>query len=149
MSDEACTFYFGPQDDKTDEDIRRILANERIAIVGLSDNPQKDSNAVARYLIDHGYDIVPVNPNHETILGLRSYPSLHDVPGPIDIVNVFRRPDAVFSIVEDAIDIGASVVWLQLQVVNQDAYDKAESTGLEAVMNRCIKVEHMRLKSSD
>lgn len=145
MSDDACRFYFGPQDDKTDEDIRRILRYERIAIVGLSANMEKDSNDVARYLLDHGYEVVPVNPNHDTILGLRSYPSLHDVPGDVEIVNIFRRPDVVGTIVKDAIDIGARAVWMQLQVVNQDAYEEAEAAGLEAVMNRCIKVEHNRL----
>jgi hypothetical protein len=149
MSDEACRFYFGPQDDKSDEDILRILEYHRIAIVGLSSNPKKDSNDVARYLLDQGYEVVPVNPNHDTILGMRSYPSLRDVPGDIEIVNVFRRPDAVGPIVKDAIAIGAQVVWLQLQVVNQDAYEEAEASGLEAVMNRCIKVEHNRLMPSD
>ena len=128
-----------------DSEISAILANARtIAIVGLSDKPDRESYQVADYLQRHGYRIIPVNPAIQAVLGERSYPSLLEVPGPIDVVDVFRRPDAVPAIVDDAIAIGAKVVWLQLGIVNEQAGQKAAASGLTFISDRCMKEEHKR-----
>jgi predicted CoA-binding protein len=145
MGEDECRYYPGPQDACTDEDIGKILRMRTIAIVGLSNDPGKISHVVASYLEKAGYDIIPVNPNHDMIMGKRCYPSVQDIPQRVDIVNVFRRPRDVMPVVEDAIKAGAQVVWLQLQIVNEDAYEKGLQAGLSMVMNRCIKVEHQRL----
>jgi predicted CoA-binding protein len=114
----------------------------RIAIVGLSPRPERDSNEVAQYLIENGYEVVPVNPVEEEILGLKSYPDLSSVPGHIDVVDIFRKPEAVGPIVEEAIRVGADSVWMQLGVVNSDAATVAREAGLGVIMDRCMKVEH-------
>ncbi len=145
MDDGACRVYTGPQDDCGDEDLARVLRGKTIAVVGLSSDPEKISHRVADYLVRHGYDVIPVNPFHETIMGRPSYPSVRHIPVPVDIVNVFRRPEEVEPVVEDAIAAGAQSVWMQLQVVNEAAYRRAREAGLCAVMNRCIQVEHRRL----
>jgi len=116
-----------------------------IAVVGLSDNPMRPSNQVATYLIKAGYKVYPVNPNHKQILGLTSYPDLKSIPVKIDIVDIFRRPEYVLPIVDDSIEIGAKVVWMQLGVINQEALVKAKSHGLKVVMDRCIKIEHRKI----
>ena len=117
-----------------------------IAIVGLSNSPMRPSNQVAVYLINAGHKIYPVNPNHKKILGLTCYPDLKSIPVNIDIVNIFRRPEYVFPIVEQAIEIGAKAIWMQLGVINHEADLKAKSHGLKTVMDRCIKIEHKRLQ---
>ena len=142
---DECRFYAGPQDACTDEDIMAILRMKVIAVVGLSADPAKISHAVAAYLEQHGYDIIPVNPMHDEIMGRKSYPTVCDIPAPVDIVTVFRRPADVMPVVEDAICAQAKAVWLQLQIVNEGAYKKGLQAGLQMVMNRCIKVEHRRL----
>lgn len=125
------------------EDVREILTQaRRIAVVGLSDNPQRDSHQVALYLQEKGYKILPVNLLAKQILGEKSYASLREVPPPVDIVNIFRKPDAVPGIVDDAVEIGARCVWMQLGIVHQAAADKARAAGLKVVMDRCILVEH-------
>ena len=106
----------------------------------------RPSNQVAVYLINARYKIYPVNPKHEKILGLTSYPDLKSIPANIDIVNIFRRPEYVFPIVEQAIEIGAKAIWMQLGVINHEADLKAKSHGLKTVMDRCIKIEHKRLQ---
>src|SRR5262245_56948803 len=115
-----------------------------IAVVGLSTNPARPSYTVASYLQEQGYRIVPVNPNYQRILGEISFPSLLQVPKEIriDLVNVFRRPDAVLSIVEEAIQIGARGIWMQEGVVHPEAARRAEQAGLWVVMDRCLMVEH-------
>lgn len=129
-----------------DNELKEILEKAKtIAIVGLSDNPDRESYGVASYLLDHGYHIIPVNPYVGEVLGRRSYPSLRLIPDAIDIVDVFRRPDAVPSVVEDAIAMGAKVVWMQLGVVNEEAAERARRAGLKVIMNRCTKQEHARL----
>ena len=130
------------QDDKT---IRSILLSARsIAIVGLSPNALRPSNFVGFYLQRHGYRIVPVNPRETEILGEPSYPSLSAIPFGVDVVDVFRAPDAVPAIADEAIQIGAKALWLQFGVINFPAAAKARAAGLQVVMDRCMKVEHAR-----
>lgn len=134
----------------SDAQIRQILETaSTIAIVGLSDKPDRESHRVAEYLQAHGYRIIPVNPTVETVLGEKSYACVADIPEKIDIVDVFRKPDSVVEVVADAIEAGARVVWMQLGVVNQEAAKKAEAAGLQVVMDRCIKIEHRRLLGQD
>jgi hypothetical protein len=127
----------------SDSDLRRILTGAKvIAVVGHSDNPNRTSYRIARFLRNAGYTVYPVNPTVEIIDGEPSYPSLTDVPEPVDIVNVFRRSEYLEGVVEDAIEVGAKAVWAQLGVINPDAADKAH---LDIVMDKCIKVEYARL----
>ena len=114
------------------------------AVVGLSPDPLRASNFIGLYLQRHGYRVVPVNPREKVILGEPSYPSLPQVPSPVDIVNVFRRPDAVPEIARDAVAIGARALWLQFGVISPEGAAIAAAGGLAVVMDRCIKVEHAR-----
>jgi predicted CoA-binding protein len=126
--------------------LRRILTDyKRVAIVGLSADWSRPSNFVAKYLLEHGFEVVPVNPKYDEILGQPCYPDLSAIPTPIDIVDLFQRADRVPPFVDAAIDIGASVVWMQLGIVHEAAAEKARKAGLEVVMNRCIKIEYARL----
>jgi predicted CoA-binding protein len=113
-------------------------------MVGLSSNPFRPSHFAALYLLAEGYDVVPVNPREPSILGLTSYPSLTAIPGGVEIVDIFREPAAVPPIVEEAIVIGAKVVWMQLGVIHEEAAARARAAGLEVVMDRCMKIEHAR-----
>jgi predicted CoA-binding protein len=125
--------------------VQRVLYNARtIAIVGLSANQLRASYFVGYYLQRHGYQVVPVNPREAEILGAKSYKSLLDVPVHIDIVNVFRAPDALPAIAEDAVKIRAGNLWCQFGVINEDAARVAEAGGVSVVMDRCLKVEHAR-----
>jgi len=124
--------------------IRILSLGKRVAIVGLSGNPARPSHFVAIYLRSRGYEIIPVNPREKTILGVESYPSLTAIPGPVDVVDIFRDPAAVPAIVEEAIAIHAKAVWMQLGVVNLEAAQRARDAGLEVVMDRCMKIEHAR-----
>ncbi|WJH33174.1 CoA-binding protein [Paenibacillus sp. CC-CFT747] len=124
------------------ERIKEMLRDAgNIAVVGLSDNPERVSHMVAAAMQTRGYRIIPVNPNAGEILGEKSYPSLSDIPEPIDIVNVFRRSEQVVPIAEEAVKIGAKVFWLQQGIVNEEAARIASEGGLEVIMDRCIKVE--------
>ena len=126
--------------------LRRILKmNHVVAVVGLSANWWRPSYFVAKYLIDHGYRVIPVNPAYQEVLGQKCYPSLKDVPEKIDIVDCFRKPAEIPPLARDAIDIGAKCLWMQLGVVNQDAADLARAAALDVVMDRCVKIEHGRL----
>ena len=126
--------------------IRRILKDSKtIAVVGLSPKPQRPSHQVARYLMAAGYTIIPVNPGQDTILGLPCYPNLRAVPAQVDMVDIFRRPEAVLPVVEDAIAIGARFIWMQEGIVHKEAAAKAEAAGLIVVMDRCTKIDHMNL----
>ena len=126
--------------------VRDILEKSKvIAVVGLSPKPERDSHEVAKYLQDQGYRIVPVNPRADTILGEKSYPDLASIPGKVDVVDIFRRSDDVPPVVDQAIDIGAKAVWMQLGIVNEDAAAKAREAGLGVVMDRCMLVEHRNL----
>lgn len=126
--------------------LRRILReNHTVAVVGLSPKWHRPSYFAAKYLLDHGYHVIPVNPGQETILEQRCYPSLLEIPGPVDVVDIFRKPQAVPPLVDQAIRIGAKVVWMQLGIVHQAAAEKARAAGLEVVMDRCMKIEYARL----
>ncbi len=134
-----------------DVDVEELLRRaQTIAVVGLSAQPERDSHRVARYLKDHGYRIVPVNPGLAEVLGERCYPDLATVPREVavDIVDVFRRPEFVPAIVEQAIARGAGAVWLQLGIVDHASAATARRAGLTVVMDRCIKVDHARLLGS-
>jgi predicted CoA-binding protein len=125
--------------------IQRLLYNAKtIAIVGLSRNELRASYFVGYYLQRHGYRVIPVNPREQEILGEKSYGSLLDVPDPVDIVNVFRAPDALPAIAGEAVRIGAGNLWCQFSVVNEEGARIAEAGGVSVVMDRCIKVEHAR-----
>lgn len=125
--------------------IQRVLYNARtIAVVGLSPNELRASYFVGYYLRRHGYRVIPVNPREPRILGEPSFPRLADVPVPIDIVNVFRAPDALPAIAEEAVRVGAGSLWCQFGVINQEGARIAEAAGVAVIMDRCIKVEHAR-----
>lgn len=125
--------------------IRKIFGYTRtVAVVGLSPNRLRPSFFVANYLQYRGFKLVPVNPRETEILGERSYPSLRDIPFKIDVVDVFRAPEAVPPIAEEAIEIGARALWLQFGVIALEAADRAASAGLDVVMDNCIKIEHGR-----
>jgi predicted CoA-binding protein len=127
------------------ETIQRVIHTARtVAIVGLSNNELRASYFVGYYLRRHGYRVIPVNPREKAILGETSYPSLLDVPEPVDIVNVFRAPDALPGIARDAVTIKAGVLWCQFGVINAEGAQIAESDGLTVVMDRCLKIEHAR-----
>jgi len=124
-------------------DIADILSGfNRIAVVGLSDNPARPSFGVAAYMKNHGYSIIPVNPGHSVIMGLTSYPNLEAIGQPVDIVNIFRRSAEVPPIVDQAIKIGAKVVWMQSGIIHEESARKALDAGLKVVMDACIKMEH-------
>ena len=130
--------------------LRRILATcKTIAVVGLSRDWFRPSYFAAKYMLEHGYTIIPVNPGQREILGQRCYASLRDIPvrsgTSVDIVDVFRKASDVLPIAEDAIAIGAKVLWQQLGVANREAVQRAEAAGLETVVDRCVKIEHARL----
>ncbi len=124
--------------------IRRVLARRNVAIVGLSANELRASNFVGRYLQIRGYNVIPVNPRESTILGNKSYGSLSEIPEPVDTVDVFRQPDVVPAIAEEAVAIGAKCLWMQFGVISEEAAAIAEAGGLDVVMDKCMKVEHAR-----
>jgi uncharacterized protein len=127
------------------QEIAALVGQARtVAIVGLSSNSLRPSNFVGVYLQRHGYRVIPVNPGATEILGERSYPSLADIPDHVDIVDVFRRPDAVPAIAEQAVAIGAGALWLQFGVISPEGAEIAARGGLTVVMDRCLKVEHAR-----
>lgn len=126
--------------------LRRILSQYRvIAVVGLSADWFRPSYFAAKYMQEHGYTVIPVNPRYPEILGQKCYRSLRDVPGKVDIVDCFRKSADIMPICDDAIAIGAKVLWQQLGVNNAAAAEKARAAGLEAVVDRCVKIEHGRL----
>jgi predicted CoA-binding protein len=135
-----------PRENASPEEIRQLLSTARvIAVVGLSDKAYRDSHRVAAYLQQHGYRIIPVNPTVASVLGEKAYARLQDVPEKIDVVDVFRRPEAVPEIVDSAIAVGAKAVWMQLGIAHNAAADKARAAGLQVVMNKCILVEHRQM----
>ena len=131
----------------TDAERYQILQQyRRIAIVGLSSNPYRPSHFVAVYLAQHGYEVTPVNPKESEILGRKSYPSLKEVPQPLEIVNIFRDPSAIPAIVAEAIECRAKVIWMQLGLIHDEAARRARDAGLQVVMDRCIKIEDARFR---
>ena len=136
------------QQQKSQGELREILANtETISVVGLSDKPDRPSHAIPAYLQEQGYRIIPVNLKLSEVLGQKAYPSLRDVPVPVDVVEIFRRAEDVPPIVEDAVAIGAKVIWMQLGIVNEEAAARAESVGLTVVMDTCMGATHKKLRS--
>jgi len=133
----------------TDEELKRLLAESKtIAVVGASPKPWRDSGEIAAFLGKKGYKVFPVNPKYEDVLGMKCYPDLKSIPGKIDIVDIFRNPNEVEPIIDEAIAIGAKAVWMQLGVINEVAATKAEKAGLKVVMNRCIAVEYRALMNN-
>jgi hypothetical protein len=131
------------------EDVERILRPPKaIAVVGLSDKPDRESHEIASYLQQQGYRIIPVNPRIKETLGERAYPSLRDVPERVDIVQIFRRSEDVPPVVDEAIAIGAPVVWMQSGIVNEGAAARAEAAGMIVVMDACLRSAHRALRAA-
>ena len=126
--------------------LEKIFKMNTIAVVGMSPKIERPSHYVSQYMIENGFEIIPVNPGHNTIAGLKSYPSLDKIPKKVDIVNVFRRSKFVESIAKDAVDINAKVLWLQDGVIDLESGKFAEDAGLIVVMNDCILRQHLQLK---
>lgn len=143
MSDESCPLP-GPTTPDEEAVIGQILAARRIAVVGVSNDTSRPSHQVARYLQEHGYEIFPVNPNHDQVLGRRSHRSLGEIAGSFDVVNVFRRPEFCEKVTREAIAAGARAVWLQSGIINDAAEKLAADAGIAFIQDRCIMVEHIR-----
>jgi len=141
MSNESCPL---PSFDQPISAMERMLNAKRIAVVGLSDDPSRPSFGVASYLLSAGKEVIPVNPNHQRVLGLKCYPSLTAAPGPIDLVDVFRRPEFCADVVREVIAIGAKGVWLQSGIISDEARELAGKAKLDYVENRCLMVDLMR-----
>ncbi len=143
MSDPVCEL---PQKNASRDDIRRMLTEAKtIAVVGLSEDPSRDSHRIAVYLQGAGYRVVPVNPTLREVLGEKAWPDLASVPERIDIVDIFRRVEAIPAIVDEAIAAGAGAIWMQLGLAHNPSAEKARAAGLGVVMNKCIMVEHRHL----
>jgi predicted CoA-binding protein len=126
--------------------LSRILEDSRvIAMVGLSANWYRPSYFAAKYLLDHGYRVIPVNPSYQDVLGQKCYPALRDIPEHVDIVDCFRKSEEIMALADDAVAIGAKVLWMQIGVINEAAAKKAREAGLDVIMNRCVKIEYARL----
>ena len=130
------------------EEIKKIFQLETIAVVGMSPKPERPSHYVAMYLEEHGYNIIPVNPGHNEIAGMKSYPSLLDIPQTIDVVDVFRRSEYVLPIAESAVTVAAKALWLQDGVINEDGAALAEKAGLLVVMNDCMLRRHRQMQTN-
>jgi hypothetical protein len=129
-----------------DNSIRQLLGNvHTIAVVGASTKPWRDSNQIAMFLLEKGYKVIPVNPSYNEVLGLKCYPDLLSVPDHIDLVDIFRRSDAVPEIVREAIEVKADAVWMQLGVYDPESAKRAAQAGITVVMERCIAVDYRRL----
>lgn len=136
-------------DSHTDAELKKIYRLRNIAVVGMSKNVEKPSNFVPKYLLEHGYNIYPVNPTAQEIMGKKSYPSVAEIPDKIDIVDIFRKAEDVPAVVTDAIKKpGIKVIWMQEGIYNDEAEADAKASGMEVVFNRCMMAEHKRLFSS-
>ena len=133
------------KDKHSDPEIRQILSMKNVAVVGMSRDPSKDAHLIPKYLINNGYNVIPVNPTADEILGRKCYKSLLEVPEKIDIVDVFRPSEYVPPIIKDAIAKGVTVVWMQIGISNNDAEQEASKNGIKVVYNRCMMEEHRRL----
>jgi predicted CoA-binding protein len=137
---DACEF---PAFNAPDSEITKLLRDAKtIAVIGLSPKEDRPSHYVSVYMKNQGYKIIPVNPGQTELLGEKCYKTLADVPGPVDIVDIFREPAAVSAIVDEAIQKKAKAVWMQLGIVNNEAAQRAKNAGLTVIMNKCIMVEH-------
>jgi len=138
-----------PEYNPPSQEIQEILRNVKtIAVVGLSPKQDRDSNKVARYLIDQGYEVVPVNPGQREILARTCYKTLKDIPFPVDMADLFLNPKRVAPVVDEAIEKGIPVIWMQLGVVHNEAAKKAREAGIKVVMNKCVKIEHQAMLSA-
>ena len=139
-----------PDDNPPAEEIREILTKcKTLAIVGLSPKEERDSHKVAKYLTEQGYEIVPVNPGRKEILGRPCFKTLKDIPFKIDIVDIFLNPARVPPVVDQAIEMGVPVLWMQLGIVHNEAAQRARDAGITVVMNKCTMQEHKKLRSKD
>lgn len=130
----------------SEAEIRTLLEKtRRIAVVGLSPKPHRDSHRVARYLLERGYDVVPVYPREDEILGRKVYRRVQEIPGSVDLVDVFRRSEMVPGVIDDTLIARAPVVWLQLDCIDEEGARRATAAGVRVVMDRCIMVDHARL----
>ena len=130
----------------SDSELRRIYDLKNIAVVGMSKNEGKPAHFVPKYLIEHGYNVIPVNPTITEVLGRKSYPSIADIPDDVDVVDIFRRSEDVPPVVNDAMKKkGIKVIWMQSGIYNEEAERKAKENGIDVVFNRCMMVEHNRL----
>ena len=133
-------------DSHSDSELRTIYALKNIAVVGMSKHEEKPSNFVPKYLVEHGYNVIPVNPTFTEIMGKKSYRSITEIPDSIDIVDVFRKPEDVPSVVMEAVKKpGIKVIWMQEGIYNEEAEARAKENGMDVVFNRCMMAEHMRL----
>ena len=133
------------RDPHTDDEIRRIYSLKNIAVVGMSKNADKAAHYVPKYLIDKGFNVIPVNPTAVEILGKKCYASLLDIPDTVDVVDVFRPSDQVMPVIEEAVKITPKVIWLQEGIHNSEAEAIAQKAGIHVVYNRCMLAEHQRL----
>jgi predicted CoA-binding protein len=133
------------RDSHSDEQIKEIYKLKNVAVVGMSKNPEKAAHYVPKYLADNGYNIMPVNPTADEILGKKCYSNLADIPISVDIVDVFRPSDQVQPVIEEALKIKPKVIWLQEGIHNPEAESIAEKAGIDVVFNRCMLAEHQRL----
>ena len=122
-----------------------LMAYKRVAMVGLSADWWRPSNFAGKYLLEHGFELIPVNPKYDEILGQKCYPDLASIPEPVDVVDLFQKAERIPPFVDQAIDIGAKVVWMQLGIFHEEAAQKARDAGLEVVQDRCMKIEYARL----
>lgn len=136
---------FVEQDPSSDEQIREILSLNKVVVIGMSKNPSKAAHYVPKYLSDNGYDITPINPTTDEILGKKCYSSISEIDGDIDIVDVFRPSDQVLPVIQEAIKKKPKVIWLQEGIHNSEAEDLAKNAGIKVVFNRCMLAEHQRL----
>ncbi len=131
---------------QADAKMERVLDDEAIAVVGCSTSPGKAAHDIPKYLLDHEYEVIPINPFAEEVLGRRAYDSLGDVPGTVDVVNVFRPSEEVPGIVDETLELAdVQAIWLQLGISHDEAANRAEAAGLAVVQDKCIKIEHRRL----
>ena len=122
-----------------------LTGYHKFAVVGCSSNPGRASNSVSRYLISHGYEVTPINPDEDEVLGLKCYPNLRSIPDEVEVVDLFRRSEFVAGHVDEAIEVGAKAIWMQLDVIDETAAARAEEAGLLVVMDRCPAIDHPRL----
>jgi len=133
------------RDNLSDDEIREIFSLKKIAVVGMSQHPEKDAHMVPKYMSNQGYEVTPVNPNADEILGKKSYNVVSEVPGEIDVVNVFRPSEDVLPVIQEAIKKKPKVIWLQEGIHNEQAEELAKNAGIKVVFNRCMFAEHRRL----
>ena len=136
---------FVEQDLSSDDRIREILSLEKVVVVGMSKNSSKAAHYVPKYLADNGYDVIPVNPTTDEILGKKCYSSISEIDGDIDIIDVFRPSDQILPVIQEAIKKKPKVIWLQEGIHNSEAEELAEKAGIKVVFNRCMLAEHQRL----